>query len=82
MGAKAAASAAVSVAPFAWALAAVPLLHPVSQAWLINAFSDPGQELHDPLLEATLRRMFQVMRGGDALSVGVMMVQPPLVISR
>ena len=58
-GARAAATAAVSVAPFAWLLAAVPLLHPVSQAWLIHAFSDPGQG-PDARLEACLVHMFQV----------------------
>ena len=67
-GAKAAAAAAISVAPFAWALAVIPLIHPASQAWLIHAFSDPGQEREDPLLESILKHMFQVICHHVALS--------------
>ena len=57
---------ALSVAPFAWILAAVPLLHPGCQDWLIRAFSDPGQST-DPLLENTLKQMFQVNVIADLL---------------
>jgi hypothetical protein len=58
-GAKASALSAISVAPFAWVAAAVPLLNTDCQLWLIQAFSDPGRG-PDAQLQATLINMFQV----------------------
>ncbi len=60
-GARLSAIVAVSVAPFAWALSAMPLLTPSLESFLIEAFSDPQHGV-DEQLRVCLVHMFQVRR--------------------
>ncbi|GAX73141.1 hypothetical protein CEUSTIGMA_g594.t1 [Chlamydomonas eustigma] len=60
VGAQASAAAAVTVAPIAWLVAAVPLLYPPCQDLLIRAFSDPNEGV-DPRLHTCLAHMFQIV---------------------